>query len=37
MKAVVVAKTLRVSLVSVGRWRRRVQVGGAKALFVLAL
>src|SRR6202035_529482 len=32
IKAVAVAKTLRVSLVSVGRWRRLAKVGGAKAL-----
>jgi transposase len=32
MKAAVVAKTLRVSLVSVGRWRRLAGIGGVKAL-----
>jgi len=32
IKAAMVAKTLRVSLVSVGRWRRLAKVGGAKAL-----
>ena len=32
MKAAAVARTLRVSLVSVGRWRRAADEGGAKAL-----
>lgn len=32
MKAAMVAKALRVSLVSVGRWRRLAKAGGVKAL-----